>query len=101
MSYDDLDDDDDLDLGASIPAAFFNRVAVRKPFNESQSEDVTKQVLEQKKRLALDTRCSKCGSLKQQRKEGQGKFRMVCTTCKKNKRTSSAREKRENEARST
>lgn len=89
----DEDFDDDLDLGASIPAVSFNRVAVRKPFNESQSEDVTKKVLEQKKALALETRCAKCGSLKQMRKEGQGKFRMVCTTCKKNKRRQTAGER--------
>jgi hypothetical protein len=90
-----LDDEDDLDLGAHIPAATFNRVAVRKPFSESPSEDITKQVLERKKQLALETRCNKCGALKQQRKDGPGKFRMVCTTCKTNKRTQSDRAKRE------
>lgn len=93
-SMDDEYNDDDLDLGAHIPASF-NRVAVRKPFNESRSEDITKKVLEEKKQLALATRCPKCGGLKEKIKEGQGKFRMVCTTCKKNKRRASNTERRQ------
>src|SRR5215510_1022165 len=86
--------EDDLDLGAHIPAASFNRVAFRKPFSESPREDITKRVLQEKKELALKQRCKECGALKEQRKEGHGKFRLVCVVCKTRKRTQSDRIKR-------
>ena len=94
MSLDEFDDSD-LDLGANIPTASFNQIAKRKPFNEVAREDVTKQILAEKRELALATRCKYCGGLKQQRAEGQGKFRMVCTTCKKKKRQQTIEERRE------
>lgn len=88
----------------SVKASFnkVDKVAVKKPFNEPKLsvQDEVRESLERRQDARNEMRCSKCGNIKQQRKEGQGKFRMVCTTCKAKKRTDTDRKKR-NETRST
>ncbi len=92
-------DENEEDIQEDVPKTSFNKVAVRKPWkDEPQDETIT--ILADKQKAREEMRCKECGSIKQQRKEGQGKFRWVCVPCKTRKRTESDR-KRRNETRST